>query len=70
VGGDPVGVFRENGRPFPTYCNNTVMRIPAAASEAMDKELLRATGRRLPESYLRDPRCRRAADPAVADSQG
>jgi nitrite reductase/ring-hydroxylating ferredoxin subunit len=54
-GGDLAGVFRETGRPIPTYCNNTVLRLPTAASEAMDKELMRATGRRLAESYLKEP---------------
>jgi nitrite reductase/ring-hydroxylating ferredoxin subunit len=55
AGRDPMGVFRGNGAVIPTYCNNTVMRIPPPASEAMDKELMRATGRRLVESYLREP---------------
>jgi nitrite reductase/ring-hydroxylating ferredoxin subunit len=55
AGGDPVGVFRENGRPIPTYCNNTIIRLPAPPTPAEDKALLRATGRRFVEGYLKEP---------------
>jgi nitrite reductase/ring-hydroxylating ferredoxin subunit len=55
AGGDPVGVFRENGQPVPTYCNNTIIRRPAPPSPAEDKALLRATGRHFVESYLKAP---------------
>jgi nitrite reductase/ring-hydroxylating ferredoxin subunit len=54
-GHDPLGVFRTNGRPIPTYCNNTVMRIPATADKAGDAALMRQTGRRLIDSYLKQP---------------
>ncbi|HZU88651.1 MAG TPA: aromatic ring-hydroxylating dioxygenase subunit alpha [Stellaceae bacterium] len=54
-GGDPVGLRRNGGGIIPTYCNNTVVRVPPAATPALDKELLRETGRRLAESYLENP---------------
>ena len=54
AGQDPMGVFR-NGGVIPTYCNNTVLRVPPAAAGTNDKELMRATGRRLAESYLKAP---------------
>src|SRR4029077_20936140 len=37
----PAGVFRRNGGAIPTYCNNTVMRMPPAASDAKDKKIMR-----------------------------
>jgi hypothetical protein len=40
---------------IPTYCNNTVIRIPPAATPAMDKNLMLETGRRLAQSYLKEP---------------
>ena len=54
AGQDPMGVFR-NGGVIPTYCNNTVLRVPPTAAGTNDKELMRATGRRLAESYLKAP---------------
>src|SRR5262249_20333442 len=40
----------------PTYCNDTVVRVPAAATLDEDRGLLCTTGRALAESYLRE-RC-------------
>jgi phenylpropionate dioxygenase-like ring-hydroxylating dioxygenase large terminal subunit len=54
AGDDPQGLCREPGAVIPTYGNDTVVRAPAAAP-ATDKELLRETGRRLAQSYLREP---------------
>jgi nitrite reductase/ring-hydroxylating ferredoxin subunit len=54
AGKDPQGVFRGNG-VIPTYCNNTVIRLPPAASEAEDKRAMREAGMRLAKSYLSDP---------------
>ena len=55
AGQDPMGVFRNGAGVIPTYCNNTVLRVPPAAAGTNDKELMRATGRRLAESYLKAP---------------
>jgi phenylpropionate dioxygenase-like ring-hydroxylating dioxygenase large terminal subunit len=52
--GDPPGVFRENGAIIPTYCNDTVLRVPPAATASMDKELLRETARQLAQGYLQE----------------
>jgi hypothetical protein len=54
-GRDPMGLFRGNGSVIPTYCNNTVMRIPPAETQAIDKKLMLETGRRLAENYLKAP---------------
>jgi phenylpropionate dioxygenase-like ring-hydroxylating dioxygenase large terminal subunit len=55
-GKDPVGLFREgHNAVVPTYCNNTVVRIPAAATEEADKKLMRETGRRLARGYIETP---------------
>jgi hypothetical protein len=54
AGEDPKGVFHDE-RPIPTYCNNTVVRMPPAKTEALDKKAMRAAGRRLAEGYLKAP---------------
>jgi nitrite reductase/ring-hydroxylating ferredoxin subunit len=55
AGKDPQGVCREEGVIVPTYCNNTVAHMPAAASEAADKQMMREAGMRLARGYLSDP---------------
>jgi phenylpropionate dioxygenase-like ring-hydroxylating dioxygenase large terminal subunit len=55
AGGDPAGLRRVANGVIPTYCNNTVVRVPPAATPALDKELMRETGRRLAEAYLENP---------------
>jgi phenylpropionate dioxygenase-like ring-hydroxylating dioxygenase large terminal subunit len=55
AGDDPIGVFRHANGMIPTYCNDTVVRVPPAASEAADKQLMRETGRKLAQSYLEQP---------------
>ena len=49
------GLHRNGAGVIPTYCNNTVIRIPPAETPAMDKKLMLETGRRLAESYLKEP---------------
>ena len=61
-GQDPVGLFRDGGGVIPTYCNNTVVRIPPAKTEELDKKLLRETGRRLAEGYINAPPLLAAAE--------
>jgi hypothetical protein len=55
AGKDPANLCREAGAMIPTYCNNTVVRLPPAGDPAMDKQLMRKTGRRLAEGYLKNP---------------
>ena len=55
AGQDPLGVYRNGNGVIATYCNNPVVRRPPAATPAMDKDLMRETGRRLAESYLKSP---------------
>ena len=62
TGGDPVGVFRDGGGVIPTYCNDTVVRVPLAATPELDKKLLRETGRRLAEGYIKAPPLLAAAE--------
>jgi nitrite reductase/ring-hydroxylating ferredoxin subunit len=62
AGNDPAGVFREAGAVIPTFCNNTVMHMPPAASEAQDKKMMRAAGIRLAKNYLSAPPLMMAAE--------
>src|SRR5207248_11756145 len=50
AGDHPVGLCRDADAVIPTYCNDTIVRVPAAATPAMDKQLRRVPGRQLPES--------------------
>jgi len=52
---DPVGLFRNGGIAIPTYCNDTVVRVPPAKTPELDKRLLRETGRRLAQNYIEAP---------------
>jgi phenylpropionate dioxygenase-like ring-hydroxylating dioxygenase large terminal subunit len=61
-GKEPEGYFRHAGPPIPTYCNNTVVRIPPAKTPELDKKLLRETGRRLAKTYLAAPPLLEAAE--------
>ena len=54
AGGDPEGLCRKAGMVIPTYCNDTVVHVPPAATPEADHELMRTTGRELAESYLRE----------------
>jgi len=55
AGETPAGVCREAGEITPTYCNDTVVCAPSAENPAMDRQVMRETGRRLAEAYLKDP---------------
>jgi phenylpropionate dioxygenase-like ring-hydroxylating dioxygenase large terminal subunit len=52
---DPMGLCRDAEAITATYCNDTVVRRSLAENEAMDRQLLRDTGRQLAESYLGSP---------------
>jgi phenylpropionate dioxygenase-like ring-hydroxylating dioxygenase large terminal subunit len=62
AGGDPEGLFRDGASAIPTYCNDTVVRVPPAKTPELDKKLLRETGRRLAEGYLKAPPLLQAAE--------
>ena len=55
AGSDPAGIFRDGRALIPTYCNDTVVRVPPAKTPELDRKLMRATGRRLAEGYLEEP---------------
>jgi hypothetical protein len=55
AGQDPDGLVRDAGTLIPTYCNDTVVRVPAASTPPEDQQLMRTTGRTLAESYLKHP---------------
>ncbi|MBV8935673.1 MAG: hypothetical protein JO095_07705, partial [Alphaproteobacteria bacterium] len=55
AGKDPHGLCRDEGVVIPTYCNNTVIRMPVPASEAADKKMMREAGMRLAKDYLAHP---------------
>jgi hypothetical protein len=54
AGQAPPELPRTAGAVIPTYCNDTVVHVPPAPSPEEDRQLMRATGRALAESYLRD----------------
>jgi len=55
AGEAPQGLSREAGAVMATYCNDTVVRVPPASTPEEDRQLMRAAGRRLAESYLEHP---------------
>ena len=54
-GRDLAGLCRDDGTVIPTYANDTVVHVPAAETPEADPHLLRGTGRKLAEAYLKDP---------------
>jgi hypothetical protein len=61
-GADPMGLVRQDGQVIPTFCNNTVVRVPPAKTPEADKKLMRETGRRLARGYLEQPPLMEAAE--------
>ena len=55
AGDDPSGLCSDAGVVIPTYCNDTVVCAPPAQERAIDRDMMRRTGRRLAEAYFRDP---------------
>jgi hypothetical protein len=55
AGRDPIGMCRDAGVVIPTYCNDTVMRMPPDVNPAMDRQRMREAGRQLADGYLKDP---------------
>jgi len=54
-GQDPPGLPRDAGAIIPTYCNDTVVAVPPAATADEDRAVMRQTGRALAEAYLSRP---------------
>ena len=54
-GDGPPGLRRTADAITPTYCNDTVVRMPPAATVIEDRQLMRGTGRQLAETYLKNP---------------
>jgi hypothetical protein len=54
-GHSPAGLCGDEGTVIPTYCNNTVVRIPAVPSETADKKMMREAGLKPAKSYLENP---------------
>ena len=52
AGKDPAGLVRDDGVVTATYCNNTVLHLPAPPDEAADKKIMREAGMRLAKDYL------------------
>jgi hypothetical protein len=55
AGKHPAGLVRDEGVVTGTYCNNTVVHLPAPADAAADKKLMRQAGMRLAKDYLARP---------------
>jgi len=70
AGRDPVGLCRDTGMVIPTYCNDTVTRMAPGGDPAKDRQRMREIGRRLAESYLKDPPLLRATAAAAIGDGG
>src|SRR5262249_32489926 len=55
AGEAPQGLCRNAGAVIPTYCNDTVVDVPPGPTPEEDRQLMRATGQSLAESYLKHP---------------
>jgi hypothetical protein len=51
-GDEPHGLCHNAGAIVPTYCNDTIVRMPAAEAAVADRQLMRETGRRLAAAAL------------------
>ena len=54
-GEDPRHLVSKEGEIIPTYSTDTILSIPAAPTPEEDAELLRQTGRKVAEDYIKDP---------------
>jgi hypothetical protein len=55
AGDEPAGLPHTAGAVIATYCNDTIVHVPPVETAVADRQLMRETGRRLAESYLKDP---------------
>jgi hypothetical protein len=53
-GQDPEHVIWKEGQVIPTYSNHTVIPVPKAPTAEAEEQLLRDTGCRVAEGYLKD----------------
>lgn len=51
----PQGLAPPAGGVIPTYSTDTVLDLPSAATSEEDAQLLRETGRKVAEGYIKDP---------------
>ena len=70
AGHDPAGLCRDPDVVVPTYCNDTVVRMPPDVNPEIDCQRMRETGRCLAESYLKDPPLLRATAAAAIRDDG
>jgi len=70
AGHDPAGLCRDPDVVVPTYCNDTVVRMPPDVNPEIDRQRMRETGRCLAESYLKDPPLLRATAAAAIRDDG
>ena len=54
-GRDPGTLVPDESERLSTYCNDTVVYAPAAATSEEDTKLMRETARRLAEEYIQNP---------------
>ncbi len=54
AGHDPKGLCCDASAVITTYCNDAVIRMPSDVDPAIDRQLIRETGRRLAEGNLKD----------------
>jgi phenylpropionate dioxygenase-like ring-hydroxylating dioxygenase large terminal subunit len=66
-GRTPDGLCQETDTIIGTYANDTVVRVPPAATVEDDRRIMRATGRKLAESYLAHPPLLKGLENAVGD---
>jgi hypothetical protein len=52
AGRDPAGLWHDARAVIPTYCNDTILAVPPAATPEAGKTLLRQTGWALAQEYL------------------
>jgi hypothetical protein len=55
AGDEPHGLCHHAGAVVPTYCNDTIVHASPAETAVGDRQLMRETGRRLAEAYLKNP---------------
>lgn len=68
-GKDPAVLVREEGRIIPTLCQDTVLRIPPAASAEADAALMREVGRKVADGYYaKNPPPGAIVDPTAAEA--
>jgi nitrite reductase/ring-hydroxylating ferredoxin subunit len=68
TGHNPAGLCCTADLVIPTYCNDTVVRLPPDEDSAADRQLMRKTGRQLADGYLKNPPLL-SGSPALPDAR-